>query len=419
VVARGEWSGIRPLDAIVSYPVLRADGSILASSGYDAQTRTLAQMAIQVGVSDTPTVDDAIAAVATLRELVRDFPFTNDAAFAAWLASLLTVVARPAIDGPTPMLLLDASTKGSGKTLLADVIATIATGNAAPRRTAPETAEEWRKVIMAMLLAGDPIALIDNVTRMLVSAALDAMLTGTTYKDRILGASEERAVPVRTVVIASANNCRLSSDLVRRTITCRLEPNEERPEQRSGFAQTDLLGHVRREREMYLSAALTIVRAYAVADRPTVNARSMGSYTSWCRVVRDALVWAGVGDPATTQDELRESADVERDELRELLTAWHGLLGDRAVTLAELLEAARTGRAPVASGKPLSKYAVPVGSDTDLMLALRGVTPDAATPSAHTLGNRLRSLRGQIAEGLRLVDAGDAHGKRRWRVVQL
>jgi hypothetical protein len=398
VMARGEWDDIRPLDAIVSYPVMRRDGTLLTRSGYDSATRTLAEMAIDLDVPDAPTRVDAIVARSLLTELVGDFPFANGGR-SAWLAALLTPLARPAIDGPTPLLLLDASQRGSGKTLLADALSTIVTGEVASRRVAPKTREEWDKVLFSILLAGDPLVLFDNVTNMLVSDALDAVLTGTVFAQRVLGVNEDRRVAVRTMFIASANNARLSTDLVRRSLGCRLEPADENPEMRTTFREPDLLGHVRRERHRYLAAALTILRAYAVADRPRVTARPMGSYTAWCRVVRDALVWAGAEDPATTQDALRESADVERDELGDLLSAWHATLGDRAVTARELLDAARAG------------------TDAGRLLdALRGAMPSGAEPSAHGIGNALRKVRGQIVGGLVLRESAGLTGAnaRKW-----
>lgn len=420
VLARREWTAIRPLDAIVTYPVLRRDGTLLASSGYDAATRTIAEIRVHVDVPEAPTLADARAAVETLSNLVCDFPFANTTHRAAWLAGVLTVVARPAINGPTPMLLLDASSRGSGKTLLADVVSLITTGESAPRRTAPATAEEWRKVVFAMLRAGDPIALIDNVTHMLASAALDAMLTGTVYRDRVLGVSEEEGVAVRTFMIASANNCRISTDLVRRSLHCRLEPETERPETRTGFAHDDLLGHVRAHRSRYLAAALTVVRAYAAAGRPRVDGRPMGSYESWCRVVRDALVWAGADDPAATQDGLREDSDVERDELRDLLTAWHDMLGDRAVTVRELLDAATTGRMPSESAGAAGPGGFARGGEDAgraLLDALRGIMPNGTEPSANGVGQRLKARRGQIVGGLVLAEGPKARAHRStWRV---
>ena len=45
--------------------------------------------------------------------------------------------------------------------------------------------EETRKRITATLLAGEPIVLLDNIAGMLGCAALDALLTSTTWTDRI------------------------------------------------------------------------------------------------------------------------------------------------------------------------------------------------------------------------------------------
>ncbi len=419
VVARGEWNHIRPLDAIVSYPVMRRDGTLLTESGYDAATRTLAEITVTVDVPQAPTLDDARAALATLCDLVSDFPFADETQRAAWLAMLLTIPARPAIDGPTPLGLFEASMRSSGKSKLADVISNIATGRDAPRRVVPKTKEEWDKTMLSILSAGDPLVLFDNVTVMLASDALDAVLTGTTYEQRVLGVSEDRRVAIRTVFLASANNARLSTDLVRRSLGCRLDPAEEDPAQRTGFKHQDLLGHVREERSRYLSAALTVVRAYAVAGRPRVTTRPMGSYESWCRVVRDALVWAGAADPATTQEALRESADVERDEIGALFTAWHTLLGDKPVTVQEAIDA--TKRQPTALGFS----GPPTEEQRALLDALWGVIPNAsetrdpkATPTAKTLGNRLRVLRDQKVGGLVLRDQKpDRNGVKKWRVV--
>jgi hypothetical protein len=273
-------------------------------------------------------------------------------------------------------------------------------------------------VIFSILLAGDPLVLFDNVTNMLVSDALDAVLTGTVYSQRLLGVSEDRRVAIRTVFLVSANNARLSTDLVRRSLGCRLEPDVEQPETRTGFRVPDLLGHVRRERSRYLCAALTVLRAYVVAGRPRVDARPMGSYEAWCRVVRDSLVWAGAADPAVTQDALRESADVERDELRDLLTAWHTVLGDRLVTVRELLNTAQTGRVPGIEPEHRvgGKFARPPGETNCeqgmLLDALRGVTPNGAEPTTHTIGNRLRTMRGRIVGGLVLREGRRARGDR-------
>lgn len=414
VLARGEWHAIRPLDAITSYPVMRRDGSLLLESGYDAPTRTLATIDVGVSVPEVPTQEDARAAVAMLEGLVCDFPFASDAARAAWLAMLLTVVARPAIDGPTPLGLFEATMRGSGKSMLADLVAIVTTGAPAPRRVAPKTREEWDKVLFSILLAGDPVVLFDNVTNMLASDALDAVLTGTHYAQRVLGVSEDRRVAVRTVFLVSANNARLSTDLVRRSLGCRLEPQCEHPEARTGFRYENLLGHAREHRAAYLGAALSILWAYVLAGRPRVQAQPMGSYEAWCRVVRDALVWAGGADPAATQDALREGSDVERDELRDLLAAWDETLGDRPLTTKELLDAARGANV---AGSAVERFRA--AGSSPLLDAIRAIMPAGVEPSPHAVGNRLRMMRGQIVGGLALVEGPRARGDRAtYRVVR-
>lgn len=398
VAARGEWGHIRPLDALAMYPVMRRDGTLLLESGYDAVTRTLARISLDVSVDENPTRADARMAANRLLDVLCDFP-ASDAAKAVWLVMLLTVVARPAIDGPTPLGLLEATERGSGKTLLADLIALITTGATVPRRVAPKTKEEWDKTMLATLAAGDPLVLIDNVTTMLVSDALDAVLTGTTYSGRWLGVSENRTVAVRTVFLASSNNAQLSSDLVRRSIVCRLEPSVERPEARTDFKHADLAGYVRQHRAELLGAALTILRAYVVAGRPPVEARRMGSYEAWSRVVRDAVVWAGCVDPAITQDDLREGADVERDEVRALFSSWHRIFGERSRTVKQLLER----------------------QDVDWRDALRANMPHEAEPTPHMLSMRLRRMKGRIVDGLRMQPGlPDKHTKTAtWRVFKV
>lgn len=404
VAARGEWHAIRPLDAVASYPIMRRDGSLLLGSGYDAATHTLAEINVSVSVPSKPTQADAKRALAMLTDVVCDFPFASEAARAAWLAMLLTVPARPAIDGPTPLGLIEASQRGSGKTLLADLIALITTGVAVPRRVAPKSKEEWDKSMLATLVAGDPLVLIDNVTTMLVSDALDAVLTGTTYSGRWLGVSENRTVAVRTVFLASSNNARLSTDLVRRSIACRLSPAVERPEARDGFKHPEIERYVVDRRADLLGAVLTILRAYAVAGRPEVKAQRMGSYTAWCRVVRDALVWLGAADPAETQAQLRENADVEGDEVRDLINAWHALLGEKTVTVRALLDSADSG-----------------GEKAEALRdALRAIMPNGVEPTAHAIGIKLRTLREQVVGGRWLLPCTpDKHAKTAaWRVAR-
>jgi hypothetical protein len=191
VYARGHWHGVRPLEAVVEAPTLRPDGSVLDSPGWDPQTGLLNEPADDYPpVPKSPSRADAGGALDKLLDLVDDFPFVGDADKAVWLAALLTALARQAVRGPCPLFLLDANTPGTGKTMLVDVLSAIATGRGASRTAFPETDEELRKRITSIAIAGDRLMLFDNIAHAFGGSSLDAALTGTTWRDRILGRSE-------------------------------------------------------------------------------------------------------------------------------------------------------------------------------------------------------------------------------------
>ena len=65
---------------------------------------------------------------------------------------------------PFPLTGIDASKAGSGKGILAHSVAMIATGRSASIISPPSIEEEWGKVLTAMLMEGQTIICIDNVT---------------------------------------------------------------------------------------------------------------------------------------------------------------------------------------------------------------------------------------------------------------
>jgi hypothetical protein len=190
------------LEGIVETPVVRPDGSILAMSGYDVQTALYYKPDPNLSVPDvpkSPSPFDLAVALAVIDEVFTDFPFVDQAARANAVALLLTVIARPAIDGQVPLALLDKPSPGTGATLISKVISEITTGRSAALMTAPRNDEEWRKKVTATLLEGPLIIIIDNVKGALSSDSLSAALTSANWKDRRLGVSETIEVPQRAV----------------------------------------------------------------------------------------------------------------------------------------------------------------------------------------------------------------------------
>src|SRR5262249_467421 len=88
---------------------------------------------------------------------------------------------------------------------------------------------------------------------------------------------------------------------------------DERPELRTDVTYTDLRGHVLANRVRFLTAALTILRAWYVQGQPRHDLVPWGSFEGWSALVREAVVFAGLPDPGETRLAIQTAAD--RDAL--------------------------------------------------------------------------------------------------------
>lgn len=405
VDARGEWREIRPLEAIVETPLLRPDGTILEVPGWDEETELLFEPNIAFPpIPPKPDREDARYAAEFLMELVVDFPFASENHKAAWLAALLTPMARFAIDGPCPLFLFNANTAGIGKTVLADIISIVCTGRKMPKTTYPDNEEEMRKRVTATALAADRMMLLDNVAVTFGGSAIDSVITATSWNDRMLGASRMTGeLRLFTVWFATGNNVTLRGDMVRRVQPCRLETHFERPEERTGFViQGDLSNHVRRHRRELVVAALTMLRAHALAGRPTEGLNPLGSFESWCEVVRSAVVWAIGVDPLKTRDELR-AHDPETIARAALVEAWSEVPGTQSgMTIADVLRLIKADR---------DRY-------QKLVDVLMEWSRNDDLPSTKTIGQRLNFMRGKVFNG-RCFQSTEVQGTQVWKIVSV
>jgi hypothetical protein len=302
---------------------LRADGSLCQTPGYDEQTGVLYEPSDDFPViHDEVSMDDADAAISKLFDVVCDFQFESDDHRAAWLAGLLTPLARFAFDGPTPLFLIDANVRGAGKGLLAQTIGQIILGREMPVSSYAHDTEEMRKKITAIALAGDRMIHLDNLEGNFGNDTLDRALTATRWKDRILGKSQEVDLPLIPVWYGTGNNVAVAADTTRRLIHIRLDVLDERPEERTGFKHPELITWIRQNRPRLLTSALTILRAYCNAGMPRQNVTAFGSFEGWSRVVREAIVWLGQPDPCATRAKLAEQSDTTTDALGQLIAAW-------------------------------------------------------------------------------------------------
>jgi hypothetical protein len=203
LLARNNWQ-LRPLRGITEIPILRPDGSILASPGYDGATALLYAPAPGLHVPTIPEVptrhhvQEAIDYI--LNEVLIDFPFVDDgdgasASRANAVALLLTPIVRPLINDLAPVAVLDKPQQGTGAGLYTEVVSTIATGRPSSITSAPHTDDEWRKRITSLLLAGHSMIIIDNVEGPLHAPSLGAALTARVWSDRRMGQVRDGHAP--------------------------------------------------------------------------------------------------------------------------------------------------------------------------------------------------------------------------------
>ena len=426
LAARGSWR-FPPLTAVIQAPTLRPDGTVLDRPGYDESTGLLfLPGAVKwPTVPKAPTREQAHDALTVLGEAFTDFPWLDDRCDrAAAIAAVLSLLARHAIAGPVPMFAARASTAGTGKSLLADVVSTIGTGRRAARMAPPRDRDrdEERKRLISLAGAGDPFVLIDNIApgRPFGSEALDGALTSMEVSDRVLGKNTGKAIltlPWTAVVMVTGNNLTFRSDTGRRVIPVDLEANEEHPEERTGFTHDPLLPWVASERPRLVTAALTALRAYFIARCPRHNLTPFGSFEAWSDLVREALVWAGLPDPCESRLRIRAESDPERDDLSAALTAWYCTWKDAPMTLAAVLRTLKEDRG---DELPLGDEPGPEAGAADLKTALQALCPGAGKElSARTLGTALRSNRGRIVGGLRFASRGKRHGAALWCVENI
>lgn len=119
----------------------------------------------------------------------------------------------------------------------------------------------------------------------------------------------------RTLVLATGNNLRVRGDLARRSLLIRLDSGIANPDERP--FDFDPVEEVRSNRGSLVMDALTIVRAYIAAGRPSMKLKPFGSFADF-DLIRGALVWLGLPDPADTRDAIKE-ANAEAEERFEVI----------------------------------------------------------------------------------------------------
>ena len=416
LLARGRWP-IHPLVGISETPVVRPDGTIRQEPGYDEETGWYYSPSCKFDtVPDRPSQADATAALRDLEDIFVDFPHVGGQGGAhrhVPIAAILTLLCRSAIVGSVPMFVLDASTRGSGKTLQADVVSTIALGRDAGRMTYPEDDEELEKVLAGYALASVPLILIDNIRRPLGGGPLDKCLTARSTVDlRVLGSSQIRQLPWVSTVLASGNNLELGDDTIRRTLVSRLESHLEDPSTRTDFAHDPLVTWAKHNRARLVWSALVVLRAYSSHGSPDTDVpRWGGGFESWAKIVAGAIRFAGGPNVTVCRPTAEERGDGTVMALDVILSELPKLMNGEPVRIKSLL----------ATLYPEHDGSRPPDQWDDLREAIETLSPPrhgmGVDPTK--FGKQLRYHAARIRHGRRLATRSASGGTLAWYVTDM
>ncbi|MGH8573031.1 MAG: hypothetical protein ACREX8_10725, partial [Gammaproteobacteria bacterium] len=276
---------------------------------------------------------------------------------------------------------------------LCELITAFATPRRATPTTFPGDDEECRKLLLAELLRAPAVIEFDNLTDDLMAhKSLCLALTSEFMSGRILGVSKTATVGTRALFLSSGNNVGPVRDMTRRCITIRLSPQCEVPAART-FQRPDLVREVLDDRGRFVTAALTVVRAWIVADRPKTECKALAGYGDWSDLCRQPLLWLGCKDPTASVFEAM-AEDPHRETLARLLGAWLAVFGK---TPAMVRAAVRQ-------------------EHTDLREVLLDIAGEHGEVNRWKLGRWIRRHAGRIVDGKRFVRASANRSAEAWQV---
>ncbi|WP_223165697.1 hypothetical protein [Lentzea indica] len=333
VLSSRYWPDVRPLVGVVTSPVLRPDGTLLQTAGYDTGTGlyyapTVAMPAIPAQPSKEE-VSEALEFVTST--LLRDFPFVAPADKANHIGLMIAPILRPYLGCLTPFGLISATTQSSGKTLLAEIPGYIYGLKHLVWRNNDEN--ELQKSITSALHSTAAVMLWDNLAEgtEVSSAVLAKLLTGPKWDDRNLGSNSAGFEAVNDRLwLATGNNVRLGGDMATRTALVRLDPNDPHPDQRdqTGFGIPHLDQWLKKpaNRVTVLRHLLILVMDWINAGAPR-SGHTMRQFSTWAGAAGGFLAHHGVDGFLDNLAEMRE-ADDENTAWTAFLARWHELHGD-------------------------------------------------------------------------------------------
>lgn len=336
LMKKGDYRHLRPLSGIARQPHFRSGGGELVTQpGYDARSGVFAAFERDSYRLPELTKANALAALDELDSLIGEYHFATPSDRSAALSAMLAATIRPSLR-LCPAFSISGSRPGSGKSYLASVIAQFGGPGGARNISYPTSSEEASKLVLSVMMTSPAAICFDDMTTDGIAyGAINSLLTSDAISGRVLGASKMASAKTASLIMGTGNNIKPQRDMARRVVTIYLSPRVETITSLRYEGQP--LKAVERERERYVTYALTIIAAYVAAGSPVVDVPSIASFDDWSTLCRQSLIWLGQPDPARSLIE-QVNDDPDMQVFGDLLVSWYDRFGDRPTMVRTVLD---------------------------------------------------------------------------------
>jgi hypothetical protein len=215
-----------------------------------------------------------------------------------------------------PGFAASANAEGAGKTLLLS-FGMVAKLGFIPTGSAPDSEDEMRKVLDSAVHYVVPILFFDNLKGHLSSGELEAFITSSTRRYRLLRSTNYCEANNLSSVYITANFATYSPDLRRRLLAVELFLEESRAEERAinNFLDEDALIKMR---PRLLSMLWAFIKFWHRDDEKP-SSRLLPSFEHWSNVLGGIVENAGFNSPCQLAT-LKTGGDTDTQDMEKLVS---------------------------------------------------------------------------------------------------
>lgn len=270
-----------------------------------------------------PPIDPS-ASLDHINALLCDFCWRDESDRTNYIGVLLTGLLMRRFIGSHPMLLLNGSQPGLGKTLLAQLVGILRDGRECVSVTYTANDEELEKQIGAQINSGAKTVLFDNARidrGRIQSGVLERSITDRILNFRLLGTSRPIQCENSIQFAITVNHAKSSPDLLSRSIVVNLQHDGDPRHRR--FTLDDPITYAKTHRSDINAELLGMVERWKSAGCPMADVSTRFNRDGWGRIIGGILACSGLNGFLSNADAAADEIDDERSAMRALLESMH------------------------------------------------------------------------------------------------